>query len=472
MAKVSVRLLFALALVASACSSDASSSDTSSSDGAAIDEVEPTSTNVEEPDAIDVDDEVAEEDVPSETADLPSNTEAAGELALGLLNGEEIDESTYEAVFAPAFRDQLGYDDFVAFLPQLTPLGPWTVDEVLVESETELTRKVDTADGSASFVLQVIIEPADRLQISTLFISPYAPPPELASIDEGIELLQSDGELRLLIAETTSGECEAIHEVAPDEQAPLGSVFKVYVLAAVVDAVAAGSVAWDDVVEVRDELDSIPSGITQDDEPGTELSVRELAERMISISDNTATDHLIDLVGTEAVITAMADYGHSDPSRNDPFMTTRQFTILKFGGFAEEWVAADQDGRRAILDDVDERDLPPLFSITSVIDPISVNDIEWFASPNDLCRLGVAISADADALEIMRINPGIADDGRWASIAFKGGSEPGVLAAMWFVTDADGRSFVLAASLSNEDRLLDEASGLATMGVMRDLVGA
>lgn len=458
------RILLALCLLGAACSSESSSTSSTTSS------TEPTTTtadDVGESTTTTVPDATEDDSV----IDLPPTVEAAGTFSLGLLNGEPIEEATYDAVFAPAFREQLSYDQFVAVLPQVTPLAPWTVDDVFVETETELTRKIDSADGSTSLVLQVIIEPDDRLQISTLFISPYTPPPDLASIDEGIELLEAEGELRLLIAETTSGECVATHSVAPDEQAPLGSVFKLYVLAALVDAVEAGSIAWGDPVEIRDELDSIPSGITQDDEPGTELSVRELAERMISISDNTATDHLMDLVGQDAVIAAMAAYGHSDPARNDPFMTTREFTIVKFGGFAEEWIAADGPGRKAILDEVADRDLPPVFSITSVIDPISVNEVEWFASPTDLCRLAVALSADEDALEIMRINPGIADDGRWASIAFKGGSEPGVLASLWFVTDDDGRSFVVAMSLSNEDRLIDEAAGLGTMGAIRDLVG-
>jgi len=66
------------------------------------------------------------------------------------------------------------------------------------------------------------------------------------------------------------------------------------VLDAVVDAVGDGSLSWDDDVQVRDELDSYQSGITQDDRPGTLLTVRVMAERMIEISDNAATNHLMD----------------------------------------------------------------------------------------------------------------------------------------------------------------------------------
>jgi len=52
-----------------------------------------------------------------------------------------------------------------------------------------------------------------------------------------------------------------------------------------------GTISWDTPVTIDDALDSLPSGDTQDLEPGAERTVRELAEVMISVSDNTATDH-------------------------------------------------------------------------------------------------------------------------------------------------------------------------------------
>ena len=44
---------------------------------------------------------------------------------------------------------------------------------------------------------------------------------------------------------------------------------------------------------------------------------------MIAISDNTATDHLIDLVGRDRVEAALTVFGHSDPAMTVPFLTTR-----------------------------------------------------------------------------------------------------------------------------------------------------
>lgn len=51
------------------------------------------------------------------------------------------------------------------------------------------------------------------------------------------------------------------------------------------------------------------SGVLLDLTPGLELRVRDVATLMITISDNTATNMLIDLVTPEAVNAAMADLG-------------------------------------------------------------------------------------------------------------------------------------------------------------------
>ncbi len=461
-------LVVVFLLVVTACSSGDDPLESSGATSTTVEVIEDSTTTTQ---AASTTVTTSGDDAPTE---LPGTVEAAAGFTLGLLNGEEIDEATYDAVFADAFRNELTFDDFVALLPQLTPLGPWTVDEVLVETETELAQKVDSADGSVSLVLELVIEPDDELQIDTLFLSPWFPPAEVESIDDGVAALQEQGALRMVIAETTDGVCTPIQSIDADQQAPLGSVFKLYVLKAIVTAVDSGEIAWDDLVEVRDELDSIPSGVTQDEEPGTELSVRELAERMIEISDNTATDHLIELVGRDAVIASMAATGHDDPSINEPFMTTREFTIIKFSGddLVDRWLAADTAGRQAILDDeVSSMDLPPVDVIIELTDPVSVNEIEWFASPNDLCELLIDLSMDEAASEIMQLNPGGEDEtSRWESIGFKGGSEPGVLVGAWIMTDESGRSYVLAASVSNEDQLVDETVLLPTMIAIRDLI--
>jgi beta-lactamase class A len=76
---------------------------------------------------------------------------------------------------------------------------------------------------------------------------------------------------------------------------------KLYVLHALGDAVAAGKLSWDQPLTVTAQLKSLPSGVLQYEPEGTQISVLDAAAKMISISDNTAADMLIHLVGRSAV---------------------------------------------------------------------------------------------------------------------------------------------------------------------------
>jgi hypothetical protein len=295
-----------------------------------------------------------------------------------------------------------------------------------------------------------------------------------ASIEEAVTVLSRAGVARRLTAEVVDGECRPISASGDDEPMPLGSVFKLYVLGAVVDAVNAGTISWDQSVAIRDELDALPSGTTQDEPAGTELTVRELAERMISISDNTATDHLIDLVGRDTVEAAQQAYGHSTPALNEPFLTTRELFILKFGdaGLRNRFVAADEGGRRQLLStDVAAASLPSLADVVAVTEPVEITTLEWFASPLDVCRALVALDASPQARAILSINPGVPAEGvEWERIAFKGGSEPGVLAVAWLTATADDRRFVMAGGVANEDAALDETTVVTAFAALRDLI--
>jgi len=201
-------------------------------------------------------------------------------------------------------------------------------------------------------------------------------------------------------------------------------------------AVDSDELDWTDPVTIRDELDSFPGGTTQDVEPGTTLTVRELAELMISISDNTATDHLIDLVGRDAVEAAVVAGGHANPGLLTPFLNTRELFVLKTvftQAEREAYIAADSDARRVILDEtVAETPLGLLADIVWPV-PIDIDTLEWFGSPADVCRVISALASTSETREILAINPGVDAGGRWGYLAFKGGSEPGVLAASWYV---------------------------------------
>ena len=66
---------------------------------------------------------------------------------------------------------------------------------------------------------------------------------------------------------------------------------------------------------------------------------------MISVSDNTATDMLINLVGRSAVEAALTATGMASPALDRPFLTTREIFILKLDqwpALAKRYIAADE----------------------------------------------------------------------------------------------------------------------------------
>ncbi len=89
--------------------------------------------------------------------------------------------------------------------------------------------------------------------------------------------------------------------------------------------------------------------------------------------------------------------------------------------------AGDEAQRRALLPELAARPLPTL---NAYPDTPTALDVEWFFSARELC----ALMARVEQLPLMSINPGVAERSSWDHIAFKGGSEPGVLnATTWLV---------------------------------------
>ena len=152
-------------------------------------------------------------------------------------------------------------------------------------------------------------------------------------------------QVRLLVAEVTGGSCRPVHGIDPGTAAPLGSAFKLYVLAALATAIAAGKVSWAQPLTVTAQLKSLLSDGLQNEPDGTRVSVQDAAAKMISISDNTAADMLINLVGRPAVEAALTTGGMADPSVNQPFLTTRELFILRlhqWPALARRYIAASQ----------------------------------------------------------------------------------------------------------------------------------
>lgn len=360
-------------------------------------------------------------------------------------------------------------DEFLAAVPasELAAVfetlgGGWSAGDVTSSGPDALAAEL--AGPGSRLVVQLSVDPDGR--IAGLLFQPAGlddPPETLDELSEQLAgLAPHAGFVRAELA--PSGECVEVAALDADRPLPIGSVFKLYVLGAIAGAVANGELSWDQPVEIRDELDSLPSGTTQDEPAGSTLSVRELAQRMIEVSDNTATDHLIDLVGRDAVEAALTELGHSDPAASLPVLTTREMFVIKADAdLLARYEAAGEDERRALLaGEVAGAPRPTLEELADRTVPRAVMTVEWFASPADVCRAfaGLAALAGSPGLEpvaeVLSANPGLAlDPGTFTQVQFKGGSEPGVLFLAWLATRPDGSRIVVAGGVADEATEVD-----------------
>ncbi len=252
------------------------------------------------------------------------------------------------------------------------------------------------------------------------------------------------GHLSLLVVE------EGRTRVALDADTPLaiGSAFKLSVLTALRQQVDTGSHTWSETISLRPEWKSLPSGLLQAFPDNAALSVRTLAQLMIAVSDNTATDVLIRLVGREAVEA-------NAPARNRPLSMTRELFILKDpknADLLERWRKGNEQARRKVLDDTLTRPLPDITTIGPLFarGPLAT-DVEWFYTVRELCGLITGVSD----LTTMRINPGPTIRKEWAWVAFKGGSEPGVLNLTTRLENKDGKTYCVSATWNHSTALED-----------------
>ena len=349
-------------------------------------------------------------------------------------------------------------EQIVDIVDQLGAGKPWT-PTVYDGTDTQATATIVSA-SQGSLDLQASVD-ADGLLSGLLFQPTPADRTPAASWDELEENVAAlDAPTSLRVTEVTGGTVgDVVLSVGDDGAQPLGSIFKLYVLGSVVTAVDEGRLAWEDPLEITDDLKSLPSGELQDEPSGTTVTVQEAAEKMIAISDNTATDMLMDAVGRESVERALTDMGHSDPSLDTPFPSTRALFQLGWGddGTAREaWSDGDADERRAILDGLPGGlvDVEP----AALVDAVWDDGIDWFASPDDLVAAHLALQelatteAGAPVRDILSANPGFAPEvvEPFDYVAFKGGSSVGVLAGSWYLEKGDER-YVITLQSSTED---------------------
>jgi beta-lactamase class A len=384
---------------------------------------------------------------------------AGRELAwvLDVISRGHADKTEIEAHFAAGFLAQVPATELSAGIAQLHGLR--LVDARSDGSGARLTAhaeldgqrvKIELALDRDRKIEGLLFAPADS--------DPLDKPATWEAADQALHAAAPHAQI--LAAELDRGRCKPVHAVEPAQELAIGSTFKLYVLLALADRITAGKLAWDTPIAVRDDWKSLPSGTTQNEAAGAKLTVRQLADKMISISDNTAADHLLYTIGRTRVENALRIAHHAAPDRDTPFVSTRELFVFKLAtqdDDIERYLKLPTQGRRAYLDTLADK-LPALSSAASWKTARHIAQLEWFASSEDLCRVMDTLRSRAQQpklapiLDVLAINPGMPIDRHtWSYAGFKGGSEPGVIDLTWLVRRADGRWFVLTLTANSDE---------------------
>jgi beta-lactamase class A len=379
-----------------------------------------------------------------------------------------------QAHFDSGFLTQISPAEINSVLTQTPAPGGASLIGLLWQDQTRdpVSLRAVAAFGSVMLTVNISVDGAGL--ISYLLLTLYQPPPATwAQADRDLAGLAPDASL-LAARVSPDGVCTPVHQVAASTARPLGSMFKLFVLGALAEQVAAGRVSWDQELTVSDALKSAGNsgaGGLQDAPAGAWVPVEQAAAQMISISDNTAADMLIHLVGRPAV-QAQDRQWSAHAGLNVPFLTTREIFLLKYAdpALADEYLRLAPGQRAAFL--ASAVDPLPLSQAqlpnADTASPAGIDTLEWFASPDDICRAFAGLQQLAAQPALAPLGPILsANSGgigfhpaQWPTVWYKGGSEPGVLTMGYLATNSNGQTFVVVAMLS------DPATALAASAVL------
>jgi len=384
----------------------------------------------------------------------------------------------YADFFAPAVQAQLPKAKFDEVTAQLAAIygKPSAVLGVTNDTPFAGMLRVQFASGVAK--VQLGVDPAAPHQVTTLLLRGFETAEKsLPDIDKSFAGLPGDS--GYAIARLGTGAPQLIAGRNADRPYAIGSAFKLVILAELVRETNAGSRKWDDLVTL--DGSPLPGGGYTRKPKGTQVTLRELATQMISISDNSATDILLKTLGREKVEAMLPVLGIADPARNRPFLGTLELFKLKgVAGLAERYLALDEAGRRKLLDGEVAGTPTILIDATSFTKkiPNRIDTLEWFESPNDLVRVldwlrrNTEGMAGVEARKVLSVNPGLGPDvrGKWQWVGYKGGSEPGVMNMSYLLQARNGDWYAVTGSWNDTAREVDQGRFAGLMAKTAELV--
>lgn len=409
-------------------------------------------------------------------AAAPAPIKAAPELErrlaeiVPILNGG----GDYSATFAPAFVAAIPKAAFDGISQQLVATGGKALRIEDVKPVTPQAANIVIVFERGRATAAISVDAGGAQQVNGLRVTGMSGnETSLSAIDA--ELAKLPGKTGFALAKLGTAAPQLLTARGADTLFAIGSEFKLVILAELVRGIAAGERTWDDTITLDGA--PLPGGAYAQRPAGTKVTLYEVAEKMISVSDNSATDIMLKILGREKVEAMLPVVGVADPKGMRPFLATLEAFKLKSSPLGARWAGADDAARRALL--ADAVAAMPITAIDSALfakgKPLQIDQIEWFATPADMIRVmdwlrrhsetGPAARARAILSKNSGIGPAAA--GKWQYLGFKGGSEPGVIALTFLLQGKDGSWYALSGSWNDASAAVDDArfAGLMTRAV-------
>lgn len=392
---------------------------------------------------------------------------SGAERVVGLLKGE----IQPAALFNAAFRAQVPDAQIQSVVQQLTTQYGAARGLEGIEPVSAQAGIIHLRYARAIVHMQLTVEPAAPYLVSGLLLAGADMTGDTMAAVLG-ELRQLPGQVNFAVARLGDNAPTLLNSIEADRPLATGSTFKLFILGELSRQVQAGQRHWSDVVNV--DRSSIGGGTVAGFPRGAPITLHTLASLMISISDNSATDILLHVVGRENVERMMAAMGVRDPARNRPLLSTLELGLVKAApanAFAL-WQQADEATRRQLLaNDYAATDASRINAALFAGNPVRIDTVEWFASASDFVRVmdWLRRHADDTAKGILAISGGLPPQPlsslRYAG--FKGGSEPGVANLTYLVQTRSGAWYALSTGWNNPAAPVDAGrlAGLAARAI-------
>lgn len=371
----------------------------------------------------------------------------------------------YESHFSKSFMNKIKYENLVSVLQGVySDDGNCTKAIVLSPDGASSKAALRTNTTEQRFIISL---DANGLISGLQYVGRSTPKVKINSLEDLKSVLDGLGDISSLYIKNYSKN-EVASEINANKRLALGSEFKLYVLNYLDQKIALKKYNWDDKLKVYESQKSLPSGILQTYPEGSEFTLKQFAELMISKSDNTATDHLINFLGKENIENTMFGL-NSFLQDNSPLLTTMDMFRLRTlsSDQVDSYLKSDVNQKRTFLLNLQNnlsRD-EVVTHLSNWDQPKDIQKVEWYASTSDVCSVVENIKHQADfdqnIYDIMSINTPfvwIENDPYFEYVGYKGGSEPGVMTMTFLVKTKKQDWACISMGINNQKQSLNETA--------------